>query len=1538
MLTKLATFRGVSDQGEPLIHLFDPGVSMVKQAGEVMPVIKNWLDAYRPDPNKIAVLVNALGASEYWGQNVNGDVFPESALLHDCANHPGKQHPYDDFTGKVIPPYGAHTFMQAHPFVHHKNKDPNRAFGKVVLWAWNPVMHRVELIILLDKNLALEHGAQHVIDRIMAGEFPDVSMGCFPSGTKVTMADGSRRPIEDIKVGDTVLTHRGRARKVTELHRRKYKGDLYSIKAEAHPLIRCTRSHPFLAYEKGQVKKKDDHANWKWKDKASGDPEWTEASLLRGEYLVEPIRAIRPCGPYPLRGSRAEARLLGYYLAEGHLLQNKSGEVVGIELTTHKDDAVHDEIFDLCKEYSTKNPPATHQRANSKDSVGIYIFDCDLAMACLRHCSQYSKEKKLSERVVGAPSDYVKELIGAYANGDGCFYDGALKLSTASEDLAWQLASMLTRIEALPSVSCITHKAGSGFSNQDTREWVVHIGKQWSSILAPYCSKVKPVEILKSKNSRKRFDDSVITPIREISSMYVETDVFNFEVEEDNSYLVEGIAVHNCKVPYDICTICGHKSKTRKDYCNCIRFIGMNKILDDGRRIGVINTYPRFFDISFVFIGADKTAKVMCKLASGLWVPQSVLDAEELYGTSEDDGQLVKAASVQVPDNLYSAEVLRPPRSRGEIMDFYIKRAEPRIAGIPLAVSDRLLTGRTDDQENVERRAISDGTVPTNADVNETDEFPEPLMPSRGKTASALKQFIKESREKTALDYGKALQWADKNVTRTMNSPVGRSLVGAGIGGATGAGLSEDRLKGGLLGAGLGAAGALGLSEVTKRIGRRGGSKLLGTPVKKHRAAVNEIKAERAAHATDYAKSRAEAQKKFQAQGGELTSEQIAHYKKLSRELDASSVGLKAENQHFVDLLDTAVQGHKKFQDASQVIGGGVGALVGGVAGGGLGAQAFKEKEAADGLSALWAKCKKMKIGPPPKPNRKEYPFTGTIDFKGLMIHVENKPGSVREGKGWRTNMRMAYGEFLGTRGIDKDKLDVYVGPYRNAPNVYIIHQNFVRGPKKGKYDEDKVMVGFDNLDQAKAAYLAHYDSDKYFRSATVMAFPLFKRAILKKEVHGEKVASVDQSEYAAIMEKRAGDLRLEDLFTGAKTAGRRSKVWRHSDGRELKRNGSGMDDWGQVKQASAEKEAMWFPGRGSPRVQVYPVDNMIRVEDVVHSLDSPNGARILKSNPDAVVVPTQMKFASVEKYAALNPQDLLKVSAEKWADIVKHIGPGKAVGKVSPLLSDTEPSIPKDDLDSMSSQGMERALSTPSMMGMVLKPEEFQRICLNCMGKGDLADKMDDAGAVFKQNEGEEAPCQELNSDQLDPEMMKKLMPMMGEKSYLGPVVRRRIIRISIMNPEPMTKSTEVNSPLLSKVASAYNWYRREQMKLAADTMEEVPNNPELHSGLYGIGDEDLFGKTAMAPGVDRNTLAVVLGSIPITLMYSAHLRGKRNKGEEFGVLKSLVADHPWLATMGTAAGLRELMKNPKAKQFVSEIMSAGKRIMKGAPVPVAG
>ena len=75
------------------------------------------------------------------------------------------------------------------------------------------------------------------------------------------------------------------------------------------------------------------------------------------------------------------------------------------------------------------------------------------------------------------------------------------------------------------------------------------------------------------------------------------------------------------KVPYDRCSICNHVARTPKEYCEHVAQgahspYGMRSILPDGRMCGVYNDYPRFFDDSYVFIGAERSAKVMANVTS----------------------------------------------------------------------------------------------------------------------------------------------------------------------------------------------------------------------------------------------------------------------------------------------------------------------------------------------------------------------------------------------------------------------------------------------------------------------------------------------------------------------------------------------------------------------------------------------------------------------------------------------------------------------------------------------------------------------------------------------------------------------------------------------------------------------------------------------------------------------------------------------------------------------------------------------------------
>lgn len=102
--------------------------------------------------------------------------------------------------------------------------------------------------------------------------------------------------------------------------------------------------------------------------------------------------------------------------------------------------------------------------------------------------------------------------------------------------------------------------------------------------------------------------------IQRVVHVHVDDEVvYNLEVEDDHSYSAYGIVSHNCRVPYDICYICGNKAKSRAQYCKHASQ-QMCQLMEDGRVACVINDRPDYFDISRVWRNADRVAFTLQKL------------------------------------------------------------------------------------------------------------------------------------------------------------------------------------------------------------------------------------------------------------------------------------------------------------------------------------------------------------------------------------------------------------------------------------------------------------------------------------------------------------------------------------------------------------------------------------------------------------------------------------------------------------------------------------------------------------------------------------------------------------------------------------------------------------------------------------------------------------------------------------------------------------------------------------------------------------
>lgn len=99
----------------------------------------------------------------------------------------------------------------------------------------------------------------------------------------------------------------------------------------------------------------------------------------------------------------------------------------------------------------------------------------------------------------------------------------------------------------------------------------------------------------------------------------------------------------------------------------------------------------------------------------------------------------------------------------------------------------------------------------------------------------------------------------------------------------------------------------------------------------------------------------------------------------------------------------------------------------------------------------------------------------------------------------------MIKGKIRGTEGTDGDKLDVYVGDNHDSSLVVVIHQH---NPWDGQYDEDKVILGCESVEEAIGLYKKQYDRPGFYREGEHTAMPIgaFWRWVNEERNKGKKV------------------------------------------------------------------------------------------------------------------------------------------------------------------------------------------------------------------------------------------------------------------------------------------------------------------------------------------------------------------------------------------------------------------------------------------------
>lgn len=115
------------------------------------------------------------------------------------------------------------------------------------------------------------------------------------------------------------------------------------------------------------------------------------------------------------------------------------------------------------------------------------------------------------------------------------------------------------------------------------------------------------------------------------------------------------------------------------------------------------------------------------------------------------------------------------------------------------------------------------------------------------------------------------------------------------------------------------------------------------------------------------------------------------------------------------------------------------------------------------------------------------------VKWNGFELGIEYLPGATRfAGTPYARKLKSAYGHIRGLLGADKEALDCYVNPklLKTTPGDYPDQGNafavFQIDPNDGSFDEMKIMIGWDTIAEAEAAYLTEMPRDRMGKIQTI--------------------------------------------------------------------------------------------------------------------------------------------------------------------------------------------------------------------------------------------------------------------------------------------------------------------------------------------------------------------------------------------------------------------------------------------------------------------
>lgn len=345
---------------------------------------------------------------------------------------------------------------------------------------------------------------------------------CLDGDTLVMTLTGYR-PLREIEVGDMVLTHRNRWRRVMSAGCTGYRRDVVTVRGTGLGAVTMTTDHPIYGRWNGQARVG-----------AFGEPEWVPAGRIadrdrnRRWYVATPaapseaVEAVSP--PDGFSYSTDFWWGVGFWLANGW--------------TTHTETATGGKA--RCAVgfaqgwYRTADHEQRIRRAfgratllRSSDAGGCNkweVYSRPLLEWFHAHFGRLAAGKRLPGWALGLPDTWRLGMLDGYLAGDGCSHSNNVRAMNTASSVSKPLLLGVQLLATSLGRSATLH---GGTNETDSPCWQLDITDDGRS---------------KFTHHRDGLNWAAVRSVEPAAPRWV----FDLTVEEDHSFVAEGLVVHNC--------------------------------------------------------------------------------------------------------------------------------------------------------------------------------------------------------------------------------------------------------------------------------------------------------------------------------------------------------------------------------------------------------------------------------------------------------------------------------------------------------------------------------------------------------------------------------------------------------------------------------------------------------------------------------------------------------------------------------------------------------------------------------------------------------------------------------------------------------------------------------------------------------------------------------------------------------------------------------------------------------------------------------